>query len=417
MTIPSYPFSIQANRVLNLAALDAKKRNHGFIEPEHILLGLLEDQKNVAKYILSAIGIDIRSLKASLLVVLDDYAHNNDSAIYSERSKKILELGMQSSGATFRQYFGTEHLLIGILRNLGTQAYSILRKSGVNYGEVLSQAKVMPPENLPDERKYLGPVTPGDRITLVKHLLMISPIFWALVGLALIAGFGLFYDLIPEKTGAFIFVTISWIVFVSLHEFSHALVAYWGGDYSVLDKGYLTLNPLRYSHGLMSIVLPLVIIAMRGIGLPGAAVNINMGLIPNKGVRSLVSAAGPLMTALITIILSIPFMFNLHITSIGAPDFWIGLAFLIFIQITVLVFNLIPLPGLDGFGIIRPFLPQRVAILSNTLGGITFLLILFMFTTDSVLSRFFWTLIEGAITAINISFDMVRLGFQLYQLW
>ena len=151
--------------------------------------------------------------------------------------------------------------------------------------------------------------------------------------------------------------------------------------------------------------------------LPGGAVYINMGLIPDKRVRSMVSAAGPLMTGLITIILSIPFLLNLHNTSLGTSHFWAGMAFLVFIQLTALIFNLLPLPGLDGFGIIRPFLPPRIAILSNTFGGITFLLIFILFTSDSIISRGFWTLITGAISAINISFNMISLGFQLYRIW
>ena len=54
------------------------------------------------------------------------------------------------------------------------------------------------------------------------------------------------------------FVLIGWIISLCLHEFSHALVAYWGGDTTVKDKGYLTLNPLKYTDPLMSIILPLV---------------------------------------------------------------------------------------------------------------------------------------------------------------
>ncbi|WP_233220817.1 hypothetical protein [Chlorogloea sp. CCALA 695] len=45
-----------------------------------------------------------------------------------------------------------------------------------------------------------------------------------------------------------IFVCVGWILSVCLHEFDHAIVAYWGGDTSVKDKGYLTLNPLKYTN-------------------------------------------------------------------------------------------------------------------------------------------------------------------------
>ena len=66
-----------------------------------------------------------------------------------------------------------------------------------------------------------------------------------------------------------------WKAQVALHEFGHALVAFWGGDRSVVDKGYLTLNPLKYTHPFLSLVLPMLILVLGGIGLPGGAVYIN----------------------------------------------------------------------------------------------------------------------------------------------
>jgi len=53
----------------------------------------------------------------------------------------------------------------------------------------------------------------------------------------------------------FLFVTVGWVFSVCLHEFGHALVAFRGGDYTVKDKGYLTLNPIRYAHPVYSLVM------------------------------------------------------------------------------------------------------------------------------------------------------------------
>ena len=69
----------------------------------------------------------------------------------------------------------------------------------------------------------------------------------------------------------FIIVTVLWIFSVCLHEFGHALVAFYGGDETVKDKGYLTMNPLRYTHPVLSILMPVVFMVMGGIGLPGGA--------------------------------------------------------------------------------------------------------------------------------------------------
>src|SRR2546426_12763799 len=79
----------------------------------------------------------------------------------------------------------------------------------------------------------------------------------------------------------FLTVTILWIFSVCLHEFGHAIVAYYGGDTSVREKGYLTLNPLKYTHPLYSLLMPVLFMMVGGIGLPGGG-----GYIGDHPVRS-----------------------------------------------------------------------------------------------------------------------------------
>src|SRR5919197_3167209 len=103
----------------------------------------------------------------------------------------------------------------------------------------------------------------------------------------------------------FAIVLFGWIFSLCLHEFSHALVAYFSGDTTVREKGYLTFNPLKYTHPLFSIVLPLLFLVMGGIGLPGGAVYIERWRIRNRFLLSAVSLAGPLANLLLAIILGI----------------------------------------------------------------------------------------------------------------
>src|SRR5204863_7320161 len=103
----------------------------------------------------------------------------------------------------------------------------------------------------------------------------------------------------------FFIVTVLWIFSVCLHEFGHAIVAYYGGDYTVREKGYLTFNPLKYTHPLFSIVLPLLFLVMGGIGLPGGAVYIERCRIRNRFILSAVSLAGPLANLLVAIVLGL----------------------------------------------------------------------------------------------------------------
>src|SRR5512141_1361488 len=141
----------------------------------------------------------------------------------------------------------------------------------------------------------------------------------------------------------FTIVFFGWIFSLTLHEFSHALVAYRGGDFTVREKGYLTFNPLKYTHPVYSILLPLLFLVMGGIGLPGGAVYIETWRLRSRGWISAVSLAGPFANLLLAIVLGIVLRF----APPNASGIWPGLAFLAFLQVSALVLNLIPLPPFD----------------------------------------------------------------------
>src|SRR5688572_4883474 len=143
----------------------------------------------------------------------------------------------------------------------------------------------------------------------------------------------------------FTIVFFGWIFSLCLHEFSHALVAYLGGDYTVREKGYLSFNPLRYTHPLLSIVMPLLFLMMGGIGLPGGAVYINRHALRSSTWESIVSAAGPLGTVLFGALIVWPFFLGWEDwATIENWHFWPALAYLALLQVSALIFNLIPLP-------------------------------------------------------------------------
>ncbi|GGK52245.1 site-2 protease family protein [Nocardia camponoti] len=158
------------------------------------------------------------------------------------------------------------------------------------------------------------------------------------------------------KVGVFILVVGGWIVSLCLHEFAHAYVAWRAGDHEVSARGYLTLNPLKYSHPVLSIALPLVFIALGGIGLPGGAVYLDTSRF-KRSVRQLVSAVGPASNALCAIVLLVVIKIcgSMH----EGAAFWFGLSFLAYLQITATILNALPVPGLDGFGVIEPLLSYQ----------------------------------------------------------
>jgi Zn-dependent protease len=155
-----------------------------------------------------------------------------------------------------------------------------------------------------------------------------------------------------EKVTTFIIVIVGWIFSLCLHEFSHAVVAYYGGDTSVKDKGYLTFNPLKYTHPVYSIVLPVVFLLLGGIGLPGGAVYIETWRLRSKRWESAVSLAGPVANLVLAILLALV----LNFLPVSSSGIWPGVAFLALIQVSALVLNLIPFPPFDGYRALAPFL-------------------------------------------------------------
>jgi Zn-dependent protease len=158
-------------------------------------------------------------------------------------------------------------------------------------------------------------------------------------------------------------ICFGWLISICLHEFGHALVAYKGGDTSVKDKGYLTLNIFKYTDPQVTLIFPVLILILGGIALPGAAVYIDHSRLRNRLWESAVSAAGPYASSVVGVLFSAPFFLNLQLP--GAPWLMPALAFLVLLSFVSVIFNLLPVPGFDGFGIIYPWLPkdtQRTAL-------------------------------------------------------
>ena len=159
--------------------------------------------------------------------------------------------------------------------------------------------------------------------------------------------------------GVVLLVLGGWAVSLCLHEFGHAIVAYRSGDWTVRAKGYLTLDVRRYTDVWLSFVLPVAFLLLGGIPLPGGAVWINHGAIRSPALRSLVSLAGPLANLVFAAVLTIA------VAVVPMPvGLAVGLSCLALIQVIAFVLNILPIPGLDGFGVLEPFLPDSAVRLA-----------------------------------------------------
>lgn len=214
----------------------------------------------------------------------------------------------------------------------------------------------------------------------------------------------------------FLFLVVGWVFSVCLHEFGHALVAYKGGDYTVKDKGYLTLNPIHYAHPVMSLVMPLVFLLLGGIGLPGGAVYIDDTLLRSKKWRTMVSLAGPFMNLALVGVMCIPFWLGV-LDHPRAEVLACGLAFLIQLQFCAILFNLIPVPPLDGFQALSPWLPGRIRepMMVNSHYFMWGVILVLWYVPAA--NELFWGTVNTLTAASGINPELARKGWWQFQFW
>jgi len=188
----------------------------------------------------------------------------------------------------------------------------------------------------------------------------ISPFFLLLLGATTVGAVLAAVGTGPVLVAGIVLVVLGgWAVSLCLHEFAHALVAHRSGDLSVRARGYLTLDIRRYTNVALTLVLPVLFLLLGGIPLPGGAVLIDHGAIRSRAARSLVSFAGPAVNFILGLVLV------LVVAGVPMP---IGLAAalscLALIQVLAFVLNILPVPGLDGFGVLEPYLSPGARLLA-----------------------------------------------------
>ncbi|MEV3908351.1 site-2 protease family protein [Streptomyces canus] len=243
----------------------------------------------------------------------------------------------------------------------------------------------------------------------------ISPVFLGIVAVTAVTGWATWTGF-AERTdiAVFLFVTGAWIVSLCLHEYAHARTALHSGDISIGAKGYLTLNPLAYTHALLSIVLPVIFVIMGGIGLPGGAVFIERDRIRGRWRHSLISAAGPLTNVLFAIACTAPFWLD---SLDGVPrEFRFALAFLALLQISAAILNFLPVPGLDGYGIIEPWLSHDVKRQIEPFAPFGLLFVFALLWVPQINSVFF-DLVHAVLNGLGVSEVEASNGWSLYRFW
>ncbi|MEO8113155.1 MAG: site-2 protease family protein [Phenylobacterium sp.] len=219
----------------------------------------------------------------------------------------------------------------------------------------------------------------------------------------------------PPRFLTFGFVMLGWVLAVMAHEFSHAAVAWLGGDHTVKAKGYLDFDPRRYGDLGVSLVIPLLALALGGVGFPGGAVYLRNDLMRGPFWRSAAALAGPAATLVVLLALSVALRVWANFDAPG--PLFPALTLLAFLQAMALILNLLPIPGLDGFGAIRPFLPESLAPAIRKAEGLAFLILLAVIFLVPGASALLFRAAAALGFALGLYPDALQEGWSSFHFW
>ena len=130
-------FTERARKVLSLAQDEAQRFNHNYIGTEHLLLGLVREGDGVAAKVLANLGVELQKVRSAVEFIIG----RGDRIVLGEigltpRAKKVIELAVDEARRLNHHYIGTEHLLLGLVREGEGIAAGVLESLGVNLEKV-----------------------------------------------------------------------------------------------------------------------------------------------------------------------------------------------------------------------------------------------------------------------------------------
>ncbi len=133
-------FSDRARRVVVLAQEEARMLNHNYIGTEHLLLGLMHEGEGVAAKALESLGISLEAVRQQVGEIIGQGQQAPSGHIpFTPRAKKVLELSLREVQQLGDNYIGTEHILLGLIREGGGVGAQILVKLGAELNGVRRQ--------------------------------------------------------------------------------------------------------------------------------------------------------------------------------------------------------------------------------------------------------------------------------------
>jgi len=134
-------FTERARKVIVYAKEEAKRFNHDYIGTEHLLLGLIREGEGVAAAVLQKLGLDLETIRLEVekLVQAGPATQVVGDIPFTPRSKKALELSAEEARALGHNYIGTEHLLLGLVKEGEGMAYRVLLNLGLDLGKLRNE--------------------------------------------------------------------------------------------------------------------------------------------------------------------------------------------------------------------------------------------------------------------------------------
>jgi ATP-dependent Clp protease ATP-binding subunit ClpC len=134
-------FTERARKVIVFAKEEARRFNHDYIGTEHLLLGLIREGEGVAASVLQKLGVDLESIRIEVekLVQPGPQTQVVGDIPFTPRSKKALELAAEEARALGHNYIGTEHLLLGLVKEGEGMAYRVLLNLGLDLGKLRNE--------------------------------------------------------------------------------------------------------------------------------------------------------------------------------------------------------------------------------------------------------------------------------------
>src|SRR5437773_3137164 len=160
-------FTDRARKVMQLANQEAQRFNHEYIGTEHILLGLVKEGSGVAANVLKNLDIDLRKIRLEVEKIVQHGPGGEQVVMgrlpHTPRAKKVIEYSIEEARNLNHNYVGTEHLLLGLLREQEGVAAQVLMNLGLKLEDVREEVLNLLGHNMPNENEPSGGTEKSER--------------------------------------------------------------------------------------------------------------------------------------------------------------------------------------------------------------------------------------------------------------